>query len=266
MEVYPKDPFCHLILSPPPGTEYKDMKEAFAAVSRVFLKRALGKAAATNFHPYRLKKELIGSLWIAQGEWIQQNPGKNPPGFWKLAHDDALKLGSLSEYVRYGPHFHAIATGYLIKSSDFHRITKWIYKKVKHDSLEDEADDGDSTELEIGDIVRVTHYIATHTAWEWGKHSVRYIGAMSYANLGRTKERTIDNRVLCRVCQAPIYEYKWADLIEELGDVIRTEVKERIILWKYWKRGKKQRKKKDGVPTTGSSRNEAAGYSDLIGR
>jgi len=265
-EVYPKDPFCHLVLSPPPGTEYKNMKEAFAAVSKVFLKRALGKAASVNYHPYRLRKELIGSLWMVQDVWIQQNPGKKPPGFWKLAHDNVLKLDSLSDYVVYGPHFHAIATGYLIKSNDFHRITNWIYKKVKHDSFEDEADEGDSTELNIGDVVRLAHYLGTHTAWEWGKHSVRYIGAMSYAKLGRTKEGVRREQVKCKVCGAAVHEHTWMGLTEEIGDCIRTEIEERIILWKYWKREKKKRKKKDDVPTIESSRREEVGYSELIGR
>ena len=256
--MYPKDPFSHLIMSPPAGTSYQNMKEAFAACTKMFMKYG-GKAAAVEFHPYRIKDDLKPRLSEYQSNYLACNESaKTPPDFWKLAHDDVLKEGPLKDYVKYGPHFHLIATGYLEDSETFHKKTGWIYKKTAN-----------KTGLNSGDITRVAHYESTHTAWEWGKHSVRYIGAMSYSKLGRTKEGVRREQVKCKVCGAAVHEHAWMGLTEEIGDCIKTEIEERVILWKYWKRGKKERKKKqtkDDVPTIGSSGREVVGYSELIGR
>jgi hypothetical protein len=256
--VYPNDLFSHLIMSPPPATSYQNMKEAFGQFTKMFMKYG-GKAASVVYHPYRIKNDLKTKLHYYQDGWLALHKDQRyAPDFWKLAHEDVLGIGPLKEYVDYGPHFHAIATGYLENSESFHKKTGWIYKKVKS-----------KNGLDTGDITRVAHYESTHTAWEWGKHSVRYVGAMSYAKLGRTKEGVRREQVKCKVCGAAVHEHAWMGLTEEIGDCIKTEVEERIILWKYWKRGKKERKKKqtkDDASTTGYSEREIVGYSDLIGR
>ena len=246
-DVYPGDPLCHLIMSPPPDTtDFKDMKDAFGQFTKMFMKHG-GKAAAVVYHPYRIKQELKIRLLDYQTELAKQNPDKKVPGFWKLVHDNVLGLRSMSDYVFYGPHFHAISTGYLMDSDEFHKKTGWVYKKMADSS-------GKFYELSIGEITRVAHYECTHAAWEWGKHSVRYVGAISYAKLGREKEGVTREQVKCKVCGAPVHLHAWSDVLESIGDVIETGVQERIILWKYYRRAKRKKKMREDGHQTGPSK------------
>ena len=227
--VYPGDPMYHLVMWGKKDALFTSMKEAFNAFSKMFLKIG-GKAAAVIYHPYRIKKELLPRL----REYRDKNPELQKVGFWTFAHDDVLGIGSLSEYVIPGPHFHAIATGYLQNSRLFHRKTGWGYKKKNESELTDSY------------LISLAHYLATHTAWEWGKHSVRYIGDMSYSKLGRTKEGVRRELVKCRVCGSLVQERAWSNEMELIGDCIQTEIEEKILLWQYWKRVKKSRVKRAG--------------------
>jgi hypothetical protein len=245
-EVYPDDPFYHLVLSPLQDTRYSNNKEAFAAAAKVFLKYG-GKAAVFWYHPYRFRSNLIWKLRKAQNQWMTENPKKRPPGFWKLARQDVLKLGSFSEYLIYSPHFHALATGYLLNSKEFHRVTGgWIYKKVKRDEGEDRLDKGEPVvesayDLADKDLERVAHYLSTHCAYEWTKHSVRYVGDISYAKLGR-KDRKVERvPVVCSRCGAPMVEHLVNTVTGELGEATGEEVMQRVISWQYYKRPKRDR-------------------------
>jgi hypothetical protein len=243
-EVYPEDPFYHLVLSPLQDTRYLNNKEAFAAVAKVFLKHG-GKAAAMWYHPYRFKSGLIWKLRKVQNQWMIENPKKRPPGFWKLAREDVLKLGSFGEYLIYSPHFHALATGYLLNSKEFHRVTGgWIYKKVKRDEGEDHVDKGEAVvesafDLTGKDLQRVAHYLSTHCGYEWTKHSVRYVGEISYSKLGRRDKKTERMPAVCLKCGAPMIEYFVNQNTGKLGDATGEEVMEKVITWQYYKRPKR---------------------------
>ena len=243
-EVFPDDPFYHLVISPEPDTRYRNNKEAFAAVVKVFLKYG-GKAAVFWYHPYRFRSNLIWKLRRAQNQWMTENPKKRPPGFWKLARQDVLKLGSFSEYLVYSPHFHGIATGYLLNSKEFHKATGgWIYKKVKRDEGEDHLDKGEAVvqsayDFTNKDLERVAHYLSTHCAYEWTKHSVRYVGDISYSKLGRKDKKTERRPQVCAKCGAPMVEHLVNTITGELGDATGIEVMQRVITWQYYKRPKK---------------------------
>jgi hypothetical protein len=242
-EVYPGDPISHLVMSPPQGTRYKDMKTAFISVTKMFIKVG-GKGAAVWYHPYRMRKEVVVKLREYRDIWMRENPDGKPKGFWIWAHEDVLKLGYLGMYVKYSPHFHLLSTGYLIKSDEFYEKTGWIYKKV----IRDEGENLGNSVVMLSDkqIKRVAHYISTHCAWEWTKHSVRYIGVMSYGNLGRTKIKTEYQPIICEICGHAVHEHAVSELTGEICEVIRTDLRRRVISWQYWKRVRKSRVKKAG--------------------
>jgi hypothetical protein len=243
-EIYPDDPFCHLIISPPEGTRYDNMKAAFAALTKIF-KGYGGKAGAFWLHWYRINPNVKERLWAAREQWKIDHPYKRAPGFWKLAHDNILKLKSLGDYLVYSPHFHGIASGYLVKSGEFCELTGgWVYKKVKRDEGEDLADSS-TFRLTPEDMQGVAHYLSTHCAYEFGKHAVRYIGDISYAKLGRCDKRTEHVQDFCSVCHAPIIEYYNNQVTGELGDLCQNEVRKKVITWTYYKRIPKERPKKD---------------------
>jgi hypothetical protein len=220
------------------------MKHAFSTVTKVFLKVG-GKMAAFWYHPYRMKSQVKLRLAMAQDAWKKEHPGEYAPGFWVFARKDVLKLGHLGNYVEYSPHFHAIASGYLLNSKEFHQMTGgWIYKKVRRDEGEELPV---THSMSQKDIERVAHYISTHTCYEWTKHSVRYVGDISYNRLARKDKHTERKPAVCPKCGAPLHEHLVNQITGELGMVCETEVMERIITWQYFKRPKKEKKKGEGT-------------------
>lgn len=250
-KVYPDDPFNHLIISPPQGTRYQDLKRAFKAVGKVFLDYG-GKAGVFWLHWYRIRPEVKERLWVARELWKQDHPyNKHPPGFWKLAHQNILKLQSLGDYLVYSPHFHGITTGYMIKSDEFCELTDgWIYKKVAKDEGED-LPESSTYQLTPEDLSRVAHYLSTHCAYEWTKHAVRYFGDISYSRLGRKDKHTERVQQTCPKCGAPLVEHLVNQVTGELGDCTGQEVTEKMISWTYYKRIPKERPK--GMRTKGPS-------------
>ena len=241
----------HLILSPPQIRRYKNLKEAYADVTRVFLDNG-GIAGIFCFHPYRFKEGITTLLRHAQDEWIKNNPyEKKIPGFWKLAREDILKLGGLGNYLVYSPHFHGLVSAFLTsnKKSDqyphgkfYHDTDGWVYKKVKRDEGNGDLDrSGDKIEspvydLDVKDRRSVLGYLFTHTEWEQGKQAVRYIGAMSYSRLARKDKKVEHVLKTCPKCGASLAEHLVNQLTGELGDLCRDIVTEKMITWTYYKR------------------------------
>ena len=255
-EIYPDDPFNHLIVSPPEGTRYKDMKTAFKAVSKIFMQYG-GTAGAFWLHWYRIKPDIKERLWAAREQWKLEHPYKHAPGFWKLAHDNILKLKSLGDYVVYSPHFHGIASGYLVKSDEFYKMTEgWVYKKVKRDEGED-LPNSSTFKLTPEDMQRVAHYLSTHCAYEFGKHAVRYIGGISYAKLGRCDKKIEHIKEFCPICQAPIVEHYNNQFTGELGDLCQNEVRKKVITWTYYKRIPKPKETRTKEPSQANRATES---------
>jgi hypothetical protein len=200
------------------GRPYAGLREAFREARRL-LELMGAESAVVWFHPFRIKKELKEYL----RNYRRNNHLDGRAGFWKLAHDDVLNLGGLKAYIEYGPHWHAIATGYLKNFVDLDKKYGIGYKKRRY--LDTEAK-----------IYEVSHYISTHAAREWGKASVRYFGNLSYRILQRECVETKIKDVICPVCGASLEEYDCDEkgvCIQKLKDNITEKVK----YYLYWKRG-----------------------------
>jgi hypothetical protein len=226
--VYRNSKTYHLIFWPKPraGRPYASLRAAFNDAKKMM--REMGVTSATVWHhPYRIKervKELLRRYRSSKGL-----DGK--AGFWKLAHDDVLDLGGIEQYMEYGPHFHAIATGFLENVKTYSERTGAGYKKKRY--LEKEEN-----------VHEVAHYISTHAAREAGKPSVRYFGEISYRKLARecVDERIKD--VLCETCGSRLEEHD----CDEAGNLylngdgrslkkLKDNITEKVKYYLYWKYG-----------------------------
>lgn len=207
----------HLILSPPPGTRYKTMQDAFDEAYSM-LEFLECRAAVVMYHPYRLRPAVTKAL----DEYRSRTGTKLKK--WELAREDVLGLGTLGYYVYYSPHFHAVAFGHLMDSRDFESYTRWIYRKIRY--MKDEKE-----------IAQLVAYIQTHAAWEYGKQTVRYWNGISYSKLARkriSKERV---KKRCEVCGDVLCECEYDEYEGKIGPVKKEFVLEWLYSYIYWKRG-----------------------------
>lgn len=206
---------------------YPGLREALAEADRL-LKILGARAYSVWFHPYRIRAELKPHL----RRWRRANGLDGRAGFWKMAHDDVLGLGSFESYIVYGPHWHAIVDGWLKDVKDFSEENGGAgYKKKRY--LETERA-----------IHEVAYYISTHAAREWCKQSVRYYGDISYRMLQREFVEERIKNVLCPVCGSQLEEY---DCDEEgiTKEKLKDNITEKIKYYLYWKRGTKKPEMKD---------------------
>lgn len=220
-QVYPSARFDHVVIWPIFGTEYKTTKEAYRA--GVLLAKNLGVVAgAIIFHPYRIQEDIKKEL----RKYRNEKGLPSSVGFWRMARDDVLGLGSLAAYVVPGVHFHVLSQGYLPNYTEYANLKQGGYKKVRR--LDTEAD-----------ISRVTHYLTSHTVYSPGSHAVRYFGKMSYANLGRYLESEKVEDIVCSVCGASLQEYWWNDSFNGTGTVKREKLTALVKTYRYFDRNKK---------------------------
>jgi len=218
--VYRKTKPYHLIFWGAPRAErpYASLREAFAEARRLL--KLMGAVSATVwYHPYRIRKELKGAL----RRYRRAKGLDGRAGFWKLAHDDVLNLGGLERYLEYGPHWHAIATGYLMDSKEYSEKYQAGYKKKRY--LEHERE-----------VHEVAHYISTHARREAGRASVRYFGDISYRMLARdlAEEKIVDVR--CLHCGASLHEFDCGDT-GVVFQKVKDNITEKIKYFLYWKKG-----------------------------
>ncbi len=207
----------HLVVSPPPGTRYKNMKEAYASFHEM-LKKLGCRAAATVYHPYRIKAGIKARLELFMS--VNDSAEKR----YELIRKDVLGLGGIEYYLYYSPHFHAVAFGYLIESRVFEMLTGWMYRKIRY-------------MRDIADISRVVAYLQSHTAWEYGRHTIRYWGEMSYAKMARKRVKKEKVLKRCPVCAARISEYHYHAAEDKIGEMVSDRVYEWVFTYVYWKRG-----------------------------
>jgi hypothetical protein len=218
----------HLIFwgKPRAGRPYASLREAFAEAKNLMMDMGI-ESATVWYHPYRIKKRIKELL----RHYRRSNGLDGKAGFWKLAHDDVLEIGGLESYIEYGPHWHAIATGYLENIVEYSKRTGCGYKKKRYLSKEEE-------------VHEVAHYISTHAAREAGKPSVRYFGFISYRKLARecVDERIKD--VLCETCGSRLEEHD----CDEAGNLylnnegrslkkLKDNITEKVKYYLYWKHG-----------------------------
>jgi hypothetical protein len=219
--VYQKERRYHLIFWPErrEGRPYAGLTEAFKDANRL-MKNMGVESAIVEYHPYRIKKELKPCLRRYR---IEKNLNGRA-GFWKLAHDDVFDIGGLEPYLESGPHFHAIATGFLMNSKEYsEKYGGAGYKKRRY--LDNEED-----------VHEVAYYISTHAAREWCKSSVRYYGKISYRMLAREMVKTEIKDILCPQCKAKLQEFN----CDETGitkEMLKDNITEKVKYYLYWKKG-----------------------------
>ena len=220
--VFGFDPISHLIFWPEYRKGYSNLKEAFDA-AKVRLNAMGAKMAVVWYHPYRIPNEIKEQLRRYKRAYRLDAS----IGFWQLAHDDVLGLGCLEAYVVPGPHFHAVASGYL---EDLHKYAAREiggYKKVRRLDT-------------VDDLRRVAYYLSTHACREATRSTVRYFGKISYSKLARDDGREIIEDVICEKCGKPMAQYHCDD-DGTLGSLARDHLTRKLIEYKYWKRGDKPR-------------------------
>jgi hypothetical protein len=240
--VYPEQSPYHLVFWPEKGKVYSSITEAHKDAAKM-LKKMGSTSAVVWYHPYRIRANLKPALRKLMRKWKDEPElcrlsRKNggfikfeelyiDQGFWKLAHDDALGIGGLQNYVEYGPHFHAICTGYLMRSSQWAALTGCGYKKKGYLSNEE-------------GVNRLSYYLTTHACYEWTKSTVRYLGLISYNKLASEMvEKEIED-VRCEDCGALVHEHDCDPVTRETGVLIRDRVTCVVKKWLYWKRGEKK--------------------------
>jgi len=219
MSVFGFDPISHLIFWPDSLTGYSNLQEAFRD-AKFMLGKLGAKMAVVWYHPYRIPDDIKEQL----RRYRREHGISNKTGFWEMAHDDVLNLGSLEAYVVYGPHFHAIVSGYLKSSKEYAKLGIGGYKKVRRlDAVED--------------LERVAYYISTHACREATKSTVRYFGKISYSKLARDEGTEIIEDVICEVCGKLRMSYHCNDEGETSG-VLQHHITRKVTIHKYWERGK----------------------------
>lgn len=218
--VYRKTKPYHLIFWGAPRAErpYASLRESFNEAKRLL--KLMGAVSATVwYHPFRIRKDIKPIL----RRYRRAKGLDGRAGFWKLAHDDVLDLGGLERYVEYGPHWHAICTGYLEDITIYSKREGAGYKKKRY--LEQERE-----------VHEVSHYISTHACREAGRSSVRYFGNISYRMLARemVEKKIIDIR--CEKCGQALHEFD----CDENGltfQKVKDNITEQIKYFMYWKSG-----------------------------
>ena len=221
--VYPKDAIDHVVLWPHVLTGYRNLQEAYADAHRM-LKTMGSVSSVVWYHPYRIRGDIKKRL----RRYRNKHNLPQSVGFWVMAHDDVLNLGEgMEPYVEYGPHFHALSTGYLMAADVYSALGLGGYKKVRRI-------------LDRTDLEHTAYYLSTHACWEHGCQSVRYYGKISTSKLAKGYPRETIEDVVCKVCGKPMVEY-YCDDADVLSGVAHDHVTRRVISYLYWKRGMKPR-------------------------
>jgi len=208
---------------------YADLRSSFREAKRL-LEIMGATSSVVWYHPYRIKPELKDLL----RHYRRAHKLDGRAGFWKLAHDDVLELGGVERYIVYAPHWHAIATGFLMKSDEFCDVTDGAgYKKRRY--LEYEKD-----------VHEVAHYISTHACMEFGKSSVRYYGDISYRMMAREMVEERIKNVICQDCGAELEEY---DCGEDgiPANKLKDKITEKVKYFLYWKKGQPKPEMKGNI-------------------
>lgn len=221
MSVYPDDLISHVVFWPEyTAAGYLNMTEAFDDARRMLVKMG-SVSSVVWYHPYRIRNNVKEKL----RRYRRKHRLPDSIGFWQMAHDDVLGLGGLEPYVEYGPHFHALSTGYLMASDEYAKLGMGGYKKVRR-------------VLSVSEFERICYYLSTHACWELGHQAVRYYGKISTSKLAKGYPRETIVDVVCKVCGKPLVEY-YCDDDGTLNGIAHDHITKKVIEYLYWKRGMK---------------------------
>ena len=130
----------HLVVSPPKGVLTEDM--GLAKSFDIFSKHIKTHfpdliAGEIVFHPFRIREEIRLRLIDYCKQKQIDEPSYSSGGFWKLARDDVLDLGSFEAYRVFSPHAHVICFGRFPNAKEYHEQTGgWVYKNIRDLPLE----------------------------------------------------------------------------------------------------------------------------------
>lgn len=176
----------HITFSPPPGLIPDDigLDDAF----KVFLKLRKNKYMLGGwvwFHPYRIRPGVRARLSEYMRIRGDEQEGEHG-GFWRLIHLDALRLGGITEYVYWSPHYHVLGFGGLPDAGLFHRITGgWTYKNHGPRNLDiKQGSDGHWND----EVKNTASYLSTHCGIEGRKMSRRVFGICHSSQVNKVKD------------------------------------------------------------------------------
>lgn len=234
---YPKvRSFRHIIFSPPQGalSEGCDFDEAYGLFRSMFNAYRPLHGGSVVFHPYRLTEDArrgLAAYVRARAEDGDDDSFYARGGFWALAREDVLHLGSFQAYFTWGPHFHVLGFGFVPPADKFFKETGWVYVNLKDRNPKIVKDEKSGC---ICDQVELTaRYQLSHAGVERGpsgkyRNSYRWFGIADskHCKLVRTDRGTdvvrliVDSVLRCPVCGS--YLTASTDCIT--GDVVlRTE-------------------------------------------
>lgn len=158
----------HVVFSPPQDLA-KDLHRTSggAKILRTMAKDMIKKAGASGgvviYHPFR-----------------QNDPRE--PNF----------NSDIPAYAWYeSPHFHALITGYLMKSNEFYDKTGWAYKKMGQRAT----------------IAGTVKYTLTHCGIADGFQAITYFGLFSYNKIVIDKIEKVTEAVKCTACGTELHLY-----------------------------------------------------------
>ena len=128
------------MVSPPKGVLTEDM--GLAKSFDIFSKHIKTHfpdliAGEIVFHPFRIREEIRLRLIDYCKQKQIDEPSYSSGGFWKLARDDVLDLGSFDAYRVFSPHAHVICFGRFPNAKEYHEQTGgWVYKNIRDLPLE----------------------------------------------------------------------------------------------------------------------------------
>jgi hypothetical protein len=210
--------FRHFQFSPPQDLLPVDctLDEAFALWRSFWEAEKPLYGGSVIFHPYRLTREAKRGLaaYVAARAEADDEGGAlyEKGGFWALAREDVLGLGSFEAYYTWGPHYHVIGFGYVAeKSDDFEKRTGWVYSNLRDRNSTIGIDP--RTGHIIDEVEATARYQLTHAGVERGasgkyRNSYRWFGICDNKHLrlvknargGHVIRRVVESVLICPVC------------------------------------------------------------------
>lgn len=200
----------HISFSPPPRT-IKSLDDLLNK-ARDVMKIAGVEAAAAIPHPYRLLHNELEQI---------------PDRSWTNRYVEVLGKATWRDFVRYSPHVHAIVSGPLMDSKEFHDKTGWVYRN--HDQYAHKRS-----------LRGTLYYLLTH-AWVNGNNkAIRYWFGMNNHMLGRVELEPEYKTTPCPKCKTDCVK---VDVVQDLlTDELRPAredlhncevVKRKVRRWEY---------------------------------
>jgi hypothetical protein len=198
----------HFSLSPPSGVITPDMSyDKIKQKGRSMAEKAGIWGGFMAFHPFRLKKRIKQRLTALCAGAVRLSEEEKEKKFWQLVKEDTLHLGSWQDYVRWSPHYHAAAFGWLPsqETDEQKEAVKKLYKGwvvtwIRHVETYQQFD---GTRL-CDPIAELAFYVLSHAGYQPGKKIPVWLGACSQNKMHVEETLIQEFKVVCPKCAAPV--------------------------------------------------------------